>query len=281
MIRERTLLLAGPLAGLVLSALSGAPAVRAHEPTPVQIERLDRELEGDPDAPLFLRRAELHRIAGDLDAAVRDCASAAALDPGLLELHLCWARIALDRGEAAESASEAEAYLAAGGSAEGWRVLARARVRLGRPRAAADAWRRAAGVARPPDPGDFLEGAALLAGDGDPDGALALLEDGLHRLGRLPALEAAGVEIARDAGRTEEALRRIDRLCAELSRSESWTAERGRILLAAGRVPEAWAAFSRALDEIEALPATHRGDPAVVALETELRDRLRSVRGSP
>ncbi|MGQ0721370.1 MAG: hypothetical protein ACT4PE_07335 [Candidatus Eiseniibacteriota bacterium] len=268
------------LAGLAAALLLTGSAV-AHPPASEDIGRITRQLAAGPDAALLLERAELYRVSGEWGAADADARAALALAPSLFQVRLSLARTALAAGDAAGAVEEARRYLAASPDAKGYRVLAAALAALGRRDEAVSAWLQAVGAADPPDPGDYLEAARLLANAGpaevaEPAAALAVLDHGITVLGPLLALESAAVEISRAAGRTDEALARVDRIVARLERAETWLAERGRILLEAGRKPEAQAAFSEALAAVERLPVHHRGTPAVRRLEAELEERLRS-----
>jgi tetratricopeptide (TPR) repeat protein len=156
--------------------------------------------------------------------------------------------------------------------------MARVLEALGRTKDAADAWARAIERADPADPGDFLQCARLQEKASARD-ALATLDSAAVPLGPLPALQAEAVSVARRAGLHEEALLRVDELLRAAPRRETWLAERGRILVDAGRRPEAWAAFSEALAELQALPLPQRNTAAIRALEQELHGHLRSSIG--
>jgi predicted Zn-dependent protease len=253
----------------------------AHPPASEDIRRVTRALEAGPDAALLVERAELHRVSGHWAAADEDARAALRLEPDLAAARLSLARTALGAGDAAAAVEEARAYLAATPDARGYRVLAEALAAVGRRDEAVSARLHAIDAADRPDPGDYLEAARLLAKTGaedaaGPAAALAVLDRGMAALGPLMALEWAAVEIARGAGRTEDALARVDRIVARLDRTETWLAERGRILMSAGRRTEAQAAFTEALAAVEKLPPHHRSTPAIRRLEAELEERLRS-----
>ena len=77
------------------------------------------------------------------------------------------------------------------------------------------------------------------------------------------------VELEVEAGRYDEALRRIDRLASGSARQEPWLMRKGALLEAAGRPDEAIAVYSEALEAIETLSPRRRGTKAVQRLETE------------
>ena len=227
-------------------------------------------------ADLCLQRGELHRLHGDRDAARRDYARALELDPRLEAVELARARLALEAGEAAEARAAVDRFLARRpGHAEGAAVRARALARLGDPSAAAE-FSRAIDLAAAPGPDLFLERAD--AAGARPDEALAGLDDGLRRLGPVPALVLAAVGIERKAGRADAALGRVAAVEASAPRRETWTALRGEILAEAGRPAEARAALAQALAAIEALPPRPRQARATLQLETRIRSLMEGLR---
>ena len=262
-------------AGLLV-ALGLAATAAGHEPARARIETLTLRIEAAPDPAALLERAELRRICGDFEAAEHDCERALELAPGLHPALLSRARIALDRGDASVATARVREFLARGETADGLRILARSLAAAGRPAEAAAATRRVIAVAARPEPGDFFECARQEVASGRVDAALAILDEGCARLGPLRALRALAVGIARDSGRTDDALARIDTLLAEGGRTESWLVERGRLLARAGRAPESWVAFSEALAAIEALPESYRDTSAIRSLQAEIEEQLRS-----
>ncbi|GJM44034.1 MAG: hypothetical protein DHS20C21_08760 [Gemmatimonadota bacterium] len=260
---------------MVIAWLYVAAPTSAHPPTEQEIQRVSRSLDRGATAELLLERAELSRLAGDWAGALQDCRDAAALAPDLPTVLLCRARIEFDRGRPVQAEAQARAYLRFRDDAPGHRALARALRTQGRAVETALEFEAAAERSDSPIPDDYLDAARVLSRL-DPSAALAVLDRGIARLGPLVALLATAADLATDSGPSEEALCRIDRILAEVNRSERWTAERGRVLLSLGRVPEAWAAFSESLAAIEELPPHHRSAPGIRALEEELLGLLSS-----
>lgn len=265
------------LLACVLLPLGGQAAL-AHPPASERIASLARALAERPDAALYVDRAREYRLIGEFPAARRDCDRALELEPGFAPALTCRADLALDRGHPDEAVQDARLAERSDPTANTARTMARALEALGRTEEAADAWARAMERADPADPGDFLERARLQEKSSTRD-ALATLDSAALPLGPLPALQAEAVSIARRAGLHEEALLRVDELLRAAPRRETWLAERGRILVDAGRRPEAWAAFSEALAELQALPLPQRNTAAIRALEQELHGHLRSSIG--
>jgi hypothetical protein len=93
------------------------------------------------------------------------------------------------------------------------------------------------------------------------------------KIGPVPSLELAALDLEVSLGRHEDALRRIDRLIATSPRNETWVARRGELLAGAGHDEEARQAYAAALRLIGERPADRRPAPTV-ALERRLRAAL-------
>jgi len=187
-------------AALVLT-LAALPAL-AHPPPDETLAELEARLAADPADPrLYLQRAALRSHAGEVAAALADCAAARRLfgeeDPDRSLADLAAADVLLAAGRAAEAAALLDAFLAAAPEHAPARVLrARALARLGRHGEAASDYRRAVDEAPGAAPDLYLELAAALRAAGRPGEALTSLGAALGRLGRIPALEAVAAELA-------------------------------------------------------------------------------------
>ena len=86
-----------------------------------------------------------------------------------------------------------------------------------------------------------------------------------------PQLLTTSLDAEIKAGNTDEALRRVDSLQGIAPRAEPWMARRAKVLLTAGRVEEARAAWTALRAHLLALPNLERGTPllAGVLAETE------------
>lgn len=252
-----------------------APA-SPHEGLDEQIGRLTAQIAREPrDARLYLRRGELHRLHRAWNAASADYAQAARLAPGLAEVRLARARLALDGGRPGAALAEVDAFLAAHPDAPaGLSCRAETLTRLGRTRAAVEAWTALIRVADAPSPEHYLARAEAQSGLGRPEEALAGLEEGMVRLGRVGTLDDAALSVEAKTGRYEAALARLERLVASSPRPEGWLARRGEVLEAAGRGAEARQAYLQALTAIASLPEQTRATGAVRRMEARLRSRL-------
>ncbi|HKC25956.1 MAG TPA: tetratricopeptide repeat protein, partial [Thermoanaerobaculia bacterium] len=274
--REEGGALSKPAAAACLALLLAAPVLYAHGDVHDQIAALTLRLRAEPrNAELLLKRGELHRVHGDVEAALADFRAASAIDPSLEAVDLCAARALLEGKRPTEAAARIERVLARRpGDPEALLIRARAAAALGETERAAQLYPRALDVAPRPDPDLYVETARALEAAGKGVDALATLERGLARLGAAPSLELAALELELSLARTDAALARLDRLASSSPRPERWLLRRAEILERGGRRAEARAAFGEALRAIEALPLRIRGTRAAAALEASIRAGL-------
>ncbi|HXG62702.1 MAG TPA: tetratricopeptide repeat protein [Planctomycetota bacterium] len=247
-----------------------------HEDLELQIAELTRRMEREgASAELYYRRAELHRFHEDWPAARADYDRAERLDPGLAEVDLGRGRMWLGAGSPDRAEAALVRFLSRRPDHAG-ALLERARARraLGRPAEAARDYTRALARLPDPKPDFFLERARAQEEAGDLAGALAGLEEGMKRLGRIVTLESAALELEIASGRLDEALARLERLAAGTPRPEPWLVRRGEVLRRAGRAAEAEAAFRAALAALETLPPARRAVKSVRDLEARARAGL-------
>lgn len=282
--RKTWLVVAG--CALLASWLS-LPVLLAHADLDRQIADMTTRIEKDPrNAELYLKRGELHRIHRDWGAARTDYRRARKLRPDLATVDYFIGKLHLDAGRPKQAKKSLDRYLAREPThAKALVARARALVRLGKPLDAAGDFTRAIdsydSEARP-DPSYYLERArALMETETDlVDVALAGLDEGLARLGRPVTLQLYAVELELGRGRHDEALARLETIASQSGRQETWLVRRGEILESAGRHDEARAAFTRALDEIESLPAGRRGSRAMLRLRAQAESALARLGGS-
>jgi len=264
-------------AAAALLAACAAP-LAAHDGTHAQIERATRRIERTPEqADAYLARAELLRLHGEWEAALADIERAAALAPPAPALHRARARVLADLGHWAQA--EASLDLALADEPDCAPALAaRAAVRVARRlyEAAVADYTRAIAVDPRPAPDLYLARArAVLAGEpGDVASALRGLDEGIERLGPVPALVLDAIELERRRGDVDAALARLQPLIDGAASPERWLARRGDLLREAGRADEARRAYVRALRTIEARPPARRRTGATAELERRVRARL-------
>ncbi len=271
---SRTAIPAALLAGVLFWSVSAPPSA-AHEGLHEQIEALDAALARNPEqAGLWLRRGELHRLHRDWRAAGQDYDRAAALDPALPGLLPARAGWLLDTGRPAEARALLDARLADGPDPTALDLRAQARLALGDTLGACRDLASECAATEAPKPDLFVRRAQLFnrLGVNYLDSALQALDEGIGRLGPLVALELEAVPLEARRGAWEAALARIDRLAGSGLPAEQLLTLRASVLERAGRALEAQAAWTEALDLLEASP--HASTASRRALADSVRAAL-------
>ncbi len=260
--------------GLFLQGLFPLPISLAHQGVDDQIASMTRRIEKKPnDAKLHLRRAELHRVHRDWEAALKDYNRAAALNSELSEVDLYRGRMYYE----AKQPDKAEAALSRfirkkpeHSVARFWQ--ARNYLKMDQRKKAADAYTQAIALAADPSPDYFIERARALAEGKSPDIEKAIegLNEGLSVKGPLVTLQLYAIALEMKQMRFDAALTRLDRLADIAGRKDRWLARRGEILETAGRKEEALMAYQSALAAIESLPAFRKNTRSTLALKNRL-----------
>lgn len=203
-------------------------------------ERIRRH-PGDPAA--WVERARLQLANGAAAAAANDLAAALRLDPDHVPALVgsAFAQRQLGNDTAALVAMRRASERGAAG-AEFDRLRARTLCDLNRPAEAAPFFARALDATPSPRPEHYLELAAALAADESVAAqvqARAVLQRGLAALGPVVALIDAVVDIDLRAGEPERALACLEQLRPSLARTGPLHARRATVLRAAGRLDEA------------------------------------------
>jgi tetratricopeptide (TPR) repeat protein len=261
---------------LVLTAifLTRSPAA-AHPGLHEQQHAVRDALARAPEDPaLHVREGRIHAEQRDWDAALASYARAVRLGADPDDVAVLVGALHLDAGapEAARWSFEdvldhepqrADARL---GRARAW-------MQLGRPDAAAPDFEAAVVAMEAPTPPYVLEWHRALLAAGAPERALAALDTGIVRLGPVPSLQLAAVDVAVLLGHHDDALQRLDRLLRLEPDHPRWLARRGEVLERAGRTEEARVAYRRALDVIDVRSA-RRPTRALDELGRTLRTAL-------
>jgi tetratricopeptide (TPR) repeat protein len=265
--RFENLLLAG--VALIGSVPSGPAA--AHETPRARLAELSHALSENPgDASLYLLRGEEYRLSGHVAEASADYASAEALGADPQSLALCRAALALDRTDPALALDILAAPDDGAASPQRFRLQGRAYRDMGRFQAAAASFGKALAAAPHPRPGDYRDLAFARRDGGDPEGALAALDAGIRALGPVASLVSPAVDLEIAQGRPGAALDRLDALAA----SPANLARRGDILALDGQPLAAQAAYTDALERLDALPPARRHTPASTTLAARLHAAL-------
>jgi tetratricopeptide (TPR) repeat protein len=195
-----------------------AAGLGAHGDLSLQIERASADIKATPTkAPLYLRRAQLRRLDGDWNGALRDFQLARGLDPALPESDLGLGLLWMDRDKPRQALAPLQRFLGKmPEDPKGLGLLAECYQKLGRA-GEADAAFRKANLAEPRVE-LYLEWAGMLKGDR----AIEALDEGIRKLGPLVVLEQEAILQERALGRYPAALARLERIMAQASKKDVW-----------------------------------------------------------
>jgi tetratricopeptide (TPR) repeat protein len=264
----------------VVVVLGCTAASLGHGDLHEQIAALRARIEKEPrNAELYLRRAELHRLHGEWGAAAGDYDRAEQLAPSLAAVALGRGKMLLATGRFDAAKAALDTFLAADpGHVEALAMRAQVAMRRGHPLAAADDLAKAIRLSPKPEPDLFLDRSRALVAAGDEHlaDAIACLDEGMAKLGRLPTLGLPAIELELRRRGYDAALARLDQLSAGAARKETWLERRGDVLSAAARPEEARKAYQAALEAILSLPPARRSTKATSELEARLKEKLKS-----
>ncbi len=274
--------------GLALLLLgSWTPAIALHDDLHDQIAAATRALARRPgDEEMRIRRADLYRRHEEWDQAFADLARVRDAR-GTTEYALVRGRLFRDRGYPVAATTVADAHLRA--RPDDHRVrLFRARVleERGRMMAALADLDQALASWENAEPDAYVNRARVARscaelGEDSTARALSGLDQGLARLGPIPALQLVAIELELERGAVDPALDRLETLRRASPRQERWLAERGEILRTAGRPAEAREAFRASLAALRSLKPKQRSTQSVRKLEQRVLARLRDLSTIP
>lgn len=273
-----------PLVVLTCAMSSGSVAF-AHGALHDRIALASKRIAEHPkDASLYLRRAELYSEHGTLKAAQADLDRARALEPTLSEIELVRARVLLHENLLAQALEAIDSYLA-----RDPRLPDAHRVRaeiLFRTKRFADAEAELTTYLSSADsvqPDDYLRRAEAAAAQGRTHlpRAVAALDEGLRRLGAAESLEERALELSRQSGDTEDALRRLDGLMVRAKHKERWLALRGDVLVEAKRHADALAAYEACLQAISQRRGARSQTTVLLELRKDVEAKLKRLSATP
>lgn len=261
---------------LVCLTILIAPAVGAHDGSHERIERLTDQIAAAPSlATPYAERAAAYRDDQRFDEAIDDYQRAIHLDPRATDVSVRLAETLFDAGRLDEASAIVAPLLREQPDHPTARLVrAHILVATGAPEAAARDFGFVVATLPRPSPDLILQYANAYVAAGDLDTAIAVLDQGSERLGRLSVFEDRCITLEAALGRFEGALARLDRMFSEAPRADRWLFRRGELLDAAGRSEEAELAYREALDFLLKLPKRLRDVPASRALAASLRRRL-------
>lgn len=239
---------------------------------------LDERIADAPnDARLYLQRAQLHGEHEEWSRAFKDYETAKTLDPSL--------ETGLLRGKALLAAGHPKAALVLLNDflrrhPQHWQaLLCRARVlgRLDRRQDSLGDYREALKLTTMPEPDLVLEAADAHAATGLADEAVRILDGGIEKLGRPPALVIRVIDLEVSMMRFDNALLRIDKMAATAPVPGPWLARRASVLAQAGRYDESMEAWKILLDRLASLPDAERGSHAMNILKEQAQQAMASL----
>lgn len=233
-------------------------------------------------AQLYLERGELYREDTNWAAAEADYATAEKLDPKLVAVDFCRARMLDEAGRLAESRALFDDYLARyPNDGEAYFGRARVLVKLNDRKGAIADYRRGLELTREAEPQFFLEFAQTLAAEKKLDEALQALDAGIKKFGPIPTLQTVALDMEVEQKNYDAAIARLESLMKPAQRKESWLARRGDIQLMANRPTDARKSYEGSLAAIKTLPWRLQQSPSVLILQTRMYAALSETNAPP
>lgn len=225
---------------LLACVVCAAGASIAHPGEHQQLALIDQAIAQQPrDQALYIRRASLYSSSGHFDEAMADLLHAETLGPSAataLERGL----LSLRQGDAELAIGHFNRYIEAyPGTAIAYEYRARAARAAGDKAQAVADLKRSIELNGQPHPGTYLAAADVLQEMRDTDQAIALLDQGMARLGTIPTLQHRAIELVLEQGRTDEAIARLESLRTALRESPAWKLQMTELLLQDGRYGDA------------------------------------------
>jgi predicted Zn-dependent protease len=264
---------AGLLCALLLLAAS---RVSAHQGEDHTARELSRHIQNHPGSQsLHIARAASYTRAAQWQRAELDLQRAEALgDP--VDVAFNRGLLAFEQADHASARQWFSHYLQRyPNHPQALRYRARAAREQGDPVAAGLDYRQLLESAATPQPGDYLVAARVMADPavGNTAQALAILDQGLSRLGSQAQLQRLAVTLELRAGRPAAALSRWQTLAPALGQSPAWQLEMAQLLLQTGQPEQAghWLEKARmTLSLLRNTPARQRLRSNIEALQQEI-----------
>lgn len=239
-----------------------------------QVEHLSAAIRARPDDPgNYVLRGQAYSNEGHFEEALADYEKASQMgDPGAVAFDLGVLHYRM--GELVEARRQLDLWLERHpGHPPALEYRARVLRDAGEPALAVADYRAYFAGQKSPNPGDFVSAARLVEGlDGEgASAALAILDDGMERLGTIPQLQRPAIEIERRRGHLADAIRRLESLAPSLGTSPDWKIDMAELMIASGRKSEAIRQLDAATEQLEGLKST--------AARVKLGERVVALRG--
>jgi len=248
----------------------------AHEGIASTLGWLDQQIEQAPELQgLWVRRGALLVDDGHLDAAQADLEHARALgEPVRVDCE--WGHLQYQRGQFNIAAEALDRYLEQfPDDTRCRRLRAQANVARRHNAAALVDLRYLVEIDTAPNPGLFLQTAdSVLAVDASAiEPALAILDDGISRLGVTPALQQRAIALETERHHLDAAIRRLKTLEQVEHRSPRWRLQMAELQWRYGHIEEARTLLISAERDINQLKPT----PARRALQQRIAETSRQI----
>ena len=261
-------------AGLALLLTLWTRPGSAHPDVEIQLARVSGAIASEPaDASLYLLRGDLRRLHSDWAGAEADFSTAERLGAAGIrdELDLYRGRLHEQAGEPVRAIAELDRYVSRHPEhLEARRTRALAHAQTGALAAAIADYTRLIALDTARSPELWLERARLWLRAGQPDAALASIDEAIHVLGHLVTLVEFGVDTEIERQQYAAALRRMADLPTQLAQTPEWLWRRGQLLEQLDRSGDAARAYAQARQAISEMPARRQQTHAMQELLARL-----------
>jgi predicted Zn-dependent protease len=253
-----------------------AETVLGHGGFHERIDYLTEELAKTPsDAVLRFELAGLLAQHGDTKLALLTLDKVDALVPGKFPTDLIRGEAFLVARDFAKAKDVLDRQLTSHPeTARAWLLRARAERELGQQAASFADYREALKRTSSIQPDVVQELADALAVVGKKREAVAVLNDGIQKLGKTPSLILRALDLEIEMKDFDAALRRIEEARVDAPRPEPWMARRAMVLFQAGRGEESRAAWKTLIERLDSLPESERTSHAMSKLRDDAREAL-------
>lgn len=253
----------------------------AHSQTDADIEKISQEIKSKKtSASLYLKRGKLYRIHGNIQKAIQDFQTAQKLSPGNMHIKYQLGLAFYIMNKPQQSVSIFNQLLKTDPNyIPALLTRARAYHSIKVYKKAAIDYESFLNKATDAKPEVYLETANNYV-DHDPSKyqqALAVLDQGIGKLGVLVQLQSRAIEIELLINQPRAALRRIEGLLTTLNRKEIWLVKKAEILTTMGQVQQAKINYRLALRLMEELPPARRHVEAMSQLNKKIRKALHNL----
>lgn len=258
---------------LLCSWLGGSFVALAHDDSHTALQLVNHQLNDHPnDAQLHVRKAAILLENGQPAYALRAVARARVLGDSSLALSLIEAQSLLALNRPQESLTTISTFP---NSVPVLTLRARAFHASGESSAAVAQCRAVLTIE--PDPDIAFLAADILAGSGDIDAAIHLLDDFFPSQSRPYSIELRALDYEISLKSWDAALARISHKIHSSPRPEPWMSRRAEILTMATRNAEAKTAWDELLTTIRDLPPNTRSSHAMLQLAQKARNSSESL----